>query len=210
MRKYLRPLLVALSCISIIGVLLIVHSITIDDTNNNTSNLKAPVLSFSNSKDGVVISWDKIDSAVKYRIARKEKKGTWEVLDFTEAITYEDKSVEAGKVYFYTVYPCNDSGKGPVSNTVKVLRLTQPVITKIEVVDDAIAIRWNEVPGAGYYYLYRKTEDGKYTKISDRIHDLSFVDNSCEKGNIYYYRVIAANSANAFKSVYSKSVNVEY
>jgi len=67
--------------------------------------VSAPVFTVDPTPNkGVVISWNAVDGAAKYRIMRKAEGETkFTALAKITGTTYTDKTAEAGKTYTYTV-----------------------------------------------------------------------------------------------------------
>jgi len=80
----------------------------------------APVFSVENADKGIVISWNAVDGAAKYRVMRKAEGETkFTALAKITGTTYTDKTAEAGKTYTYTVR-CMDSSNAYVGSYDKV------------------------------------------------------------------------------------------
>ncbi|MBQ6654675.1 MAG: hypothetical protein IJM79_04035 [Erysipelotrichaceae bacterium] len=212
-RNYRRALLLVISCLSLLASGYICYKINTDIPQSQTDPSAAPepvVLSFQNREEGIRIQWKASPGAVNYRVVRKEKSGLWEVYDYTENTWYDDNAVEDGVTYYYKVYGIGQVKTGKASEAVKVLRLAKPQIVLAEKQEGGIALSWQEVKTAGYYYVYRSGDGEKFEKISDRIRELMYLDASVSPGNTYYYCVKAANSNNTYISVRSDVVSIEY
>ena len=61
-----------------------------------------------------------------------------------------------------------------------------------------IQIKWDTVPFAEGYYIYRKTKDSDWVKIAARAgrSSSSYTDKSINTGEVYYYTVKAYDSTN--------------
>ncbi len=212
MKNLRRLLLFAISCLSLLMSGYICYRVNTDPAyiQDDSGDLKAPEVSFQIHEQGIAISWKKVKGAENYRIARKEKGGSWEVYDYTEAASYDDHGVEPGKIYYYRVYGCTVDRTGPASESVKVLWLAKPEITAVQAQADGVLVSWQPVSSAGYYYVYRSEDGEKFEKVSDRIRELSFVDSSVLNGHTYFYCVKAANSNNLYVSARSDVLSIDF
>ena len=212
-KNYRRPVLFVISCLSLLMSCYICFRINTnlpEEPADDPGALKAPLVSFANKEDGIRISWDRIPQADSYRVNRREKNGSWEVYDQTEENWYQDNAAEPGEVYYYRVYALNAEQTSKASETIKVLRLTKPLITDVHPGEQGVILNWDEVRTAGYYYVYRSTDGEKFDRISGRVKELTYVDETVEKGTTYYYCLKASNSNNTFNSVLSEAVKVDY
>ena len=79
--------------------------------------IAAPVLNKPLVSAGSVkVSWKKPAGAVKYRIQRKIKGGSWKKLADTQKLYYVDKTAQKGKEYTYIVRCISADGKTSVSS----------------------------------------------------------------------------------------------
>lgn len=96
--------------------------------------LERPVLSCTDqTASKVYLKWSKVEDAVKYYIYRANKKdGSYKKLGSTNKITYTDKTVKAGKTYYYKIYASGSSiaGHQLISRFSKRLKVT--VKTKVK------------------------------------------------------------------------------
>ena len=71
----------------------------------------APKISSVYSTDsGVTVKWGKVTNADKYRVFKRNEKGSWEKVCDTASLEYVDKKVEFGKQYSYAVRCINAAG----------------------------------------------------------------------------------------------------
>lgn len=59
--------------------------------------------SVENTANGVSVSWNAVSGAEGYQVYRKEGNGSWKALAKTKAVSYVDKTAQAGKTYSYSV-----------------------------------------------------------------------------------------------------------
>ena len=63
---------------------------------------------YTNTSDGVQITWTGVGDAKRYRVYRKVKGGEWVMLNNSVTGTsYLDKSAQADTIYYYTVRAVN-------------------------------------------------------------------------------------------------------
>lgn len=79
-------------------------------------------------------------------------------------------------------------------------RLFRPQIKQTALLSNGIGVSWDKVPGATGYYLYRKVDGGKWTRIADSANFdiidwgyLYYNDYNVVSGKTYYYTIIAYN-----------------
>ncbi len=170
----------------------------------NAPTLKTPL----NTDSGIKIQWNKLNGAQGYFVYRKEGKN-WKYLGKTTGTTFTDTKASAGKTYIYTVKAYSSEGYHSAYNTtgVKYKRLKTPNLYDYDTSSKGIKIKWNAVQGAGGYYVYRKTENGKWAYIGKST-SKSFTDSTAKKGTTYTYTVKAYSGS--YVSTYSaKGINAK-
>lgn len=98
---------------------------------------------------------------------------------------------------------CTVCGKFLDTETIKQLKCSKPKLSKIENTSSGVKITWGKVSGADKYAVYRKTSNGKYTKIGTTTKTY-YTDKKASSGKKYYYLVKAINEAGSSDS--SKSL----
>jgi fibronectin type 3 domain-containing protein len=156
--------------------------------------LGIPAVKLSNASNGVKISWGKVAGASKYRVYRKGPGETkWTTLKDTTSLSFTDTKASAGKKYTYTVKAI--SGKSISSCASKtILRLKNPTLKSASKTTDGVKVTWGGVAGAESYYVYRKTANSGWTKITETSNK-SYIDTTAKKGTTYIYTVRAANGS---------------
>ena len=185
-----------------------------DSKGKSVKYISAPKISKTeNVNGGVKISWNKSNSAEKYRVYYKGSKGWTRMVD-TTSTSYIDKDVSSGKNYTYTVRCINSSAtkftSGYDSKGKSVKYISTPKITKAESVDGGVKISWNKSNGAEKYRVYYKGSKG-WTRMVDTT-STSYIDKDVSSGKNYTYTVRCINSsATKFTSGYdSKGKSVKY
>ena len=80
------------------------YASSFDSAGVTTTYISAPVLtSATSTADGILVKWQKVTGASKYRVFRKEGNGSWKKVGDTSGASYTDKAVKSGVTYTYTV-----------------------------------------------------------------------------------------------------------
>jgi Fibronectin type 3 domain-containing protein len=169
--------------------------------------------------------WKKVSNAEGYEIYRSTKKdsGYKKIASLKRnADKYTDKSVKAGKKYYYKVVTVGKlNGKkitSGYSNPVSNRALSRVKISSANsTLEDAVKIKWKKVTGATKYKIYRATSSkGSYKHIatvkSNGKDTQSYTDKKVTGGKNYYYKVQAYSSSDGIiaagkgdKSEYKKA-----
>lgn len=151
-----------------------------------------------NTSTGVKISWNALENAKSYQIARRTPNTEWSVL--TKGITgtsYIDETAEEGVTYYYTVYGLNGNFGSSVSDETKSItcyRVPEDVsLTSLVNTAVGVRLRWNEVENADVYRVYRRTQEGSWELLSRHITGTTCIDKTAQTGKKYYYAVRAQN-----------------
>lgn len=166
-------------------------------SGNETSSLlfmKAPEnISVSNG----TVKWNRVPGATSYVIYRKVPNGSYAEIGSVSSSTlkFTDKTAKKDGKYYYTVAAMNGKIKGAYSIGKGVNCLDCAEITKIATAKNGGAtISWSKVSGADGYYVYRKTANGSWKKLT-KTSSLSYTDTSSRvNGTEYFYTVKAYNS----------------
>ncbi len=164
----------------------------------------APKLkSAANTKDGVTLTWEKVENATSYRIYRKVKGASSWGTKYAEVTgtSFTDKKVKNQSAYTYTVRAFYGSSiKSPYNNRgIQITHLTTPQVSAPVNTTEGIKVSWKGVSGATSYRIYRKEAGAKSwgTKYAE-VKGTSFVDKKVKADTKYTYTV------KAFKgSIYS-------
>ena len=63
-----------------------------------------PSITAKSTNGTTIIRWKKVSNASGYKVYRaKKKKGKYELLNTTEALSYSDSSIIGGRNYYYKV-----------------------------------------------------------------------------------------------------------
>ena len=116
-------------------------------------------------KRSITLSWDAIDDIKSYTVYLitdgKAKK-----LTETDGTEYTYKNVEPGKTYRFRVkYPTADGlSKASESYNITVAAYAKKPVVTATAKNGKIILKWNKVPGATEYAVYRVNSRGKLTK----------------------------------------------
>ena len=156
--------------------------------------------SVKNTDSGVSVKWSKVSAAKAYRVYYKVDGGKWtKYKDFTTTkCTIPNKLVKAGKKYSIRVYAVTkDKTKSGIASTETIVRLKAVSKIKVNKTDGKNIVKWSKLKGAKGYYIYRKTQKGKWKKIGTvGSRDItSFVDENINTNSTYLYTVRAYNGS---------------
>ena len=158
--------------------------------------------------EGVRISWDAVEGAVKYRVYYLSGSGDWKSMGDTEETNFLDDDVAPGKTYTYCVRCLNSKGYtvSPTSASVKGTYdgIATPQITSIQSDPDGIRMTWEPVEGAVRYRVYYKNSKGNWVKLTETA-ETEFLDEKVELNESFTYTVRCVNSRGNFASDYNKS-----
>ena len=157
-----------------------------------------------------VVTWDKVDGAVKYEVYCAKGDGDFVRLFTTTGNRMNHTSAEVGQTYSYRVRAvCSDiKGNSAFSNTVEATcgeaRLAIPdVKLTVKASSGKPYLTWNKVDGAAKYEVYRKVgKNGSYQKFYTTS-GTRMTNSSAEPGTTYYYKVraIAGDTKSKFSDV---------
>ncbi len=131
-----------------------------------TRLLQPEISKIEANNSGVVITWNHVAGASRYRVYYKSGSG-WKFLKETTDTTYTVNAT-IGKNYFYTVKALNHSSESSYNNVgTSFQRLETPAITNVKKENNGIRITWNPVGGAEKYRIYYKTDGGSWIGIAN-------------------------------------------
>ena len=151
----------------------------------------------ANTVSGVKVTWDAVEGADSYRVYRRAGGVyTWSYIGTTTDTSFTDSKATNNKYWIYTVIAVNEagySGFDKVGKTVKCV--TAPKITSVSNTASGLYMKWNAVPGAKEYRVYRKGLNYKTWMYLGTTKNTWFTDSPIKNANGYYYKytVIAVN-----------------
>ena len=122
-----------------------------------------------NKANGVLITWDAVPNAAKYKLVVKESGGSWKTIWNTVKTSYTWTGAESGKTYTFGIRCTTADGKTYTSafdSTGKTIQyIARPTIAKVENTATGVKISWKAVPGAAKYKLVVKEPGGSWKTI---------------------------------------------
>lgn len=170
----------------------------------------------------VRLEWKAVDGANGYQIYRSTSKdsGYKKVGQVKGKNTkkYEDKTLEAGKTYYYQVraYKSNSAKNGVASFSKAQKAWTIKQVVFSQITSDSknqVTLGWKKVSKAQGYDIYRSDESNsgfeKIASISSGS-TLTYTDKGIKSGNTYYYKIAATYKikGSAGRGSYSKVTEV--
>lgn len=165
------------------------------------------ITSIESDPDGIRMTWDPVEGAVKYRIYYKNKNGNWVNMAETAASEFLDEKVELNQSFTYTIRCVSSRGKF-MSDYNKAgwkgtfMGVAAPQFT--EAYDDAegVHLKWNAVEGATKYRVYYKSSSGEWKSMGDTA-GTEFLDSVVAYGTEYTYSIRCINHSGRFSSPYA-------
>lgn len=134
-----------------------------DSFGVSTNYVDAPVIkNISNVDDCVKITWNAISKATQYRVYKKvDGETNWNFIGECRSASFTDSNVGDGVQYRYTVRAVGQ--KGGLSTyldgaTIMVLKMPD---VKLYCGGKAITVKWNSMPMATSYRIYRKANNAQ-------------------------------------------------
>lgn len=156
--------------------------------------------------DNIIISWDKIEKATKYRVFYYLDNG-WKTIGNTTSLSYKFTGGEYKKKYLFTVRCVDSSGKYVSDYNKNGYSYTHiidmPNISNVYPFDGGIVIKWNSIPNAYKYRVFIKTETSWKTIGTTMINNLLWKD--CEYKKNYRFTVRCVDSKGNFTSDYDSN-----
>ncbi len=151
----------------------------------------------------VKLEWKAVDGASGYQVYRSASKDSgYEKVGQVKGKntkTYEDKTLEAGKTYYYQVraYKSNSAKNGvsSFSKAQKAWTIKQVVLSQITSDSkNQVTLGWKKISKAEGYVIYRSSKSNsgfeKIAAISSGA-TLTYTDKDVTSGNTYYYKIAA-------------------
>ncbi len=158
----------------------------------SSASIAAPKLTTAASgTTGVSVKWEAVPGAERYRVFRRTEGGTWKGILNTYTISTVDTTAESGVKYYYAVRCTTADGSGytsALSNSLSVTYIRMPKVNSLTSQSNGVLVKWDAIPGAAKYRVFRKTEGGAYSGIVNTTSS-SYVDTTALKGVKYWYTV---------------------
>ena len=157
-----------------------------------------PKTTTENALGGVLVKWNKVDSAVKYNIYRRQAgSSVWYIVGTTTGTSLLDNGVESGVYYAYSVRAYNNAGLYSdyiYGNTQSRKYMAVPKLTGISNSNNGLYIKWDDVAGVtNGYRVYRRGAGATYWTYLCTTKNLYYTDSSVKNlsGDYFRYTVIA-------------------
>lgn len=152
-------------------------------------------------KGKVGLKWQTAEGAEQYAVYRKIVGGEFEVIATTDKTQHFDTQLAAGATYVYKIAGVDASGAETFSLEKSVTipggqvgEFKPPVWSGLRIDRNKIMLRWDEVPGAIAYNIYRSTTPGsRYDIVGNATSNRHADKDGLEMGGTYYYVVTALN-----------------
>ena len=155
----------------------------------------------------VSVRWNALTGAEKYRVFRRTADTDWyEIADTADAY-YNDRVVDSGTTYFYTVRCISADGTRYTSPRdeagMSVHYIAPPVINKFNNTAAGTVISWAAVEGAEKYRVFRMNAKNKWQTVADTT-EPTYTDTNVKSGTAYTYTVRCVSAdGKAFTSAYN-------
>lgn len=168
--------------------------------------VSAPIVTLSNSKNGVKISWTKNPKATVYRVYKKlSSENSWTRIKTVkaDALSYIDTAVKDNQNSYYCVIAVEGNFTSGFEADKSNIFLKSPNVTDAKNSTQGIKVYWEKVGGAKKYRVYRKENGSAWVKLGDvSANTFNFTDKNVKFGSKYDYTVKAVSGKNL--SAYTK------
>ena len=165
--------------------------------NENAKPIISP--SLKNVDTGVKITWSKFSGAAKYRIFKKDANGKWAKLTTVSTNSYIDTAIKPYEKATYAVVALSSGGAMMTKyGDGKTITFTvAPTVVTAKYKAAGVYLTWKSTSKAAKYRIFRKTENGAWTKIATTT-DLNYTDSTAIYGKTYTYGVRGLTSGGSF------------
>lgn len=181
-----------------------------DKTGVSTYYLETPVVTLTNVKKGVNVTWSQNKKATAYRVYKKvEGTNKWVRLKTVKSsvLSYIDTTATSGQKALYCVRAVENDKLSSFETNKSNIFLSEPSVKTAKNTTNGIKVYWNKIEGAKKYRVYRRTDGGKWETLKDvSASTLSFTDKKAISGKKYTYTVKAF--AGKSKSSYNKGLTL--
>ena len=166
--------------------------------------------SLSNGEKGVLLRWNAVKGAYKYRVYSKADSG-WSRLGELTDTSFTDTSVKDGETRIYTIR-CLDIDDEFVSDFNRdgwsFTYSAPPVLTSVSYAGGSYKLKWNSKPEAAAYRVYRKAlGDTDWQTLASSLSDTTYTDKTAADNVIYSYTLRSLDAdGNLISSYISDSV----
>ncbi len=149
----------------------------------------APQVTLQNATDGVLLRWNKLTSAARYRVYVRTSKG-YTCLAVTTDTVYRYIPPKANYPYTFTVRAVMSDG-APGAYKVNGFRITYiapPKISAIQKTSKGVRLNWTKPDGAVYSFRVFRREDGRWKRLADTS-ATAYTDTAATEAGVYAYAV---------------------
>ena len=145
--------------------------------------------------NGIKISWEEVEGADSYIVYRKTSGSEYTDIGTATETSFTDVAPVHGTYYTYTVAAKAGEDTGLMDEKgVSSIFVQAPVVTSVTAGSKGAVVKWDTIPYAAKYILYRKVgENGQYSKIKSTT-KVSYTDTTVKTGERYYYAVVVSVS----------------
>ena len=179
------------------------------------SGVETPAFSsLSSETAGILLKWDPVEGASKYRLYYKGKDGDWKRLGETASTEFVDDIVTAGSTDTYTIRALNSNGRlisgyDKIGKSCTYKGLETPQISALENTPKGVQITWNRVEGATKYRVFYRA-NGTWKALGDTS-SATMLDSDVNSGNTYTYTVrCVGEHGNYISSYNSDGSSIKY
>ncbi|MBR5897678.1 MAG: fibronectin type III domain-containing protein [Lachnospiraceae bacterium] len=148
-------------------------------------------------KGEVTVAWSKASRTDGYEIYRSESEnGPYQYIQSVQnVLTYQDKSAETGKTYYYKVRAYKEiDGKvyyGGYSEAAKPMKAKYEGLKVSPKSGVTMNLSWTTVPGAGSYEIWHRTDNSEYEYIKTAGRSQTSTSHTGLKaGTMHYYKLV--------------------
>ena len=193
------------------ALLLVFVMLAVTSASAFAASAKVPsapqVKAASVSYQSITLTWNKVKNASGYIIYRSTKSDsgfkTIKTIKSSKTVSYTDKSLATGKVYYYRVKAYNSAGKSSYETVSAIPSLSKPVITVEQVTSKCNRVTLKrKIDGASYYEIYIANARNKVYRLIGTFKSSRILMHDQISNMVYYYKVRACRIVNGRK-VYS-------
>lgn len=197
---------------------------TLKSNEKSVFYLQTPVLDkASASKSSITLTWTPVNGAEGYIIYRKSGSSTYSEVKRVSgqsASNCTDTGLAAKTTYVYTVR----AYKGSVTSAYDANGLTattpaatttvtpkKPSLKSAAITTSGVKLTWKKAGNAKGYYVYRKTGNGKYSKIATlkSAGKVTYTDKKAKNGKTYTYVVKSYNGKKTSANSNTKKIKYQ-
>ena len=166
-----------------------------------------PVInSLTTTSEGVKISWNKSNTAKRYRVYRKDANHGWARIGDTADTTLTDKNAASGTRYSYTVRTITEDGSRETSSYndgKSITFVATPQVTEIYNINNGSVIYWDACKGASRYGVFYHDNDGWHGIGTTS--DTEYTVTGLKTNTAYTYTVRCLDSDGDFVSDFNRA-----